>query len=79
MEASNDGVLGGFGHVSETDIRDSEAFLNGIISEVLPNAANGQRHLVALGMQSSLFLSGCVCWFCSEVSNELCRNKLSLD
>ncbi|XP_004293704.1 PREDICTED: alpha N-terminal protein methyltransferase 1 [Fragaria vesca subsp. vesca] len=54
VEASTDGVLGGFGHVSEADIRDSEAFLNGLLSEVLPNAANGQRHLVALDCGSGI-------------------------
>ncbi|KAL6198535.1 hypothetical protein ACLB2K_028324 [Fragaria x ananassa] len=54
VEASTDGVLGGFGHVSEADIRDSEAFLNGLLSEVLPNAANGQRLLVALDCGSGI-------------------------
>lgn len=54
MEASTDGVLGGFGHVSDADVRDSEAFLNGLLSELLPNAANSQRHLVALGTENSL-------------------------
>lgn len=56
MEASTDGVLGGFGHMSDADVRDSEAFLNGLLSELLPNAANSQRHLVALGTENCLSL-----------------------
>lgn len=54
VEASTDGVLGGFGHVSDADVRDSEAFLNGLLSELLPNAANSQRHLVALDCGSGI-------------------------
>lgn len=48
VEASVDGVLGGFGNVNEVDIKGSEAFLQMIFSDRFPNARNNQ-HLVALG------------------------------
>lgn len=48
VEATVDGVLGGYGHVNEPDIRDSEAFLNMILAERFPDSAMG-RHLVSLG------------------------------
>lgn len=53
MEASVDGVLGGYGHVDKADILGSEAFLNTLFSELFPNAAaSNQHHLVALGIHS---------------------------
>lgn len=48
MEASVDGVLGGFGNVNEADIKGSEAFLQTLFSERFPDAGRNQ-HLVALG------------------------------
>lgn len=63
MEASANGVLGGYGHVNEPDIMGSEAFLNTLLSERFPDAANGQRHLVVLGTQNSLSLSLSFCLF----------------
>lgn len=56
MEASVDGVLGGYGHVNEADINDSEAFLNTLLTVFFPDAGR-DRHLVALGIVSlSLFV-----------------------
>lgn len=49
MEASVDGVLGGYGHVNETDVRCSEAFLKTLLAE---RFGSGGRHLVALGTVS---------------------------
>lgn len=75
MEASTDGVLGGFGHVSDADVRDSEAFLNGVLSELLPNAANSQRHLVALGTENSLSLCFSeLVLFCCILSDKQCKS-----
>lgn len=48
MEASVDGVLGGYGHVNDADIKDSEAFLNTLLADCFPDAGRNQ-HLVALG------------------------------
>jgi protein N-terminal methyltransferase len=61
VEASVDGVLGGYGHVNEADIQGSEAFLNTLLSERFPNAGT-DSHLVALGT-NSLSLSPCMCVF----------------
>nr|XP_043624559.1 alpha N-terminal protein methyltransferase 1 [Erigeron canadensis] len=47
VEASMDGVLGGYGHVNEPDIKSSEAFLNTLLTAFFPNAGRNQ-HLVAL-------------------------------
>ncbi|KAJ4702851.1 alpha N-terminal protein methyltransferase 1-like [Melia azedarach] len=47
VEASVDGVLGGFGNVNEADIKGSEAFLQTLFSERFPDAGRNQ-HLVAL-------------------------------
>ncbi|KAL8101279.1 hypothetical protein AgCh_033236 [Apium graveolens] len=47
VEASVDGVLGGYGHVNEADIKDSEAFLNTLLADCFPDAGRNQ-HLVAL-------------------------------
>ncbi|KAH7836731.1 hypothetical protein Vadar_004896 [Vaccinium darrowii] len=47
VEASVDGVLGGYGHVNEQDIKSSEAFLNTLLVDRFPNG-EGSRQLVAL-------------------------------
>lgn len=49
VEASVDGVLGGYGQVNDADIRDSEAFLNFLLPQRFHDSAN-KRHLVALGI-----------------------------
>lgn len=48
VEASDDGVLGGFGKVNDVDIKGSEAFLQNLFFERFNNAARTD-HLVALG------------------------------
>lgn len=48
VEASVDGVLGGYGHVNEADILGSEVFLKSILAERFPFAGK-DRPLVALG------------------------------
>ncbi|KAI4324170.1 hypothetical protein L6164_023727 [Bauhinia variegata] len=53
VEASVDGVLGGFGNVNEADIRDSEAFLKILLSERLARGNSGQP-LVALDCGSGI-------------------------
>ncbi|KAH9795966.1 alpha N-terminal protein methyltransferase 1 [Citrus sinensis] len=53
VEASVDGVLGGFGNVNEVDIKGSEAFLQMLLSDRFPNARNNQ-HLVALDCGSGI-------------------------
>ena len=75
VEASVDGVLGGYGHVNEPDIKDSEAFLSLLLNERFPrpsSATTDQRHLVALGKLSlslsththtHLYMCVCVCFF----------------
>lgn len=67
VEASVDGVLGGYGHVNEADIHGSEAFLKTLLSERYPNAGTEGR-LVALGtlsLQLRMFeyLYTCMCAF----------------
>ncbi|GMP73221.1 hypothetical protein CsSME_00031040 [Camellia sinensis var. sinensis] len=47
VEASVDGVLGGYGHVNEPDIKSSEAFLNTLLSDRFPDGGRN-RHLVVL-------------------------------
>ncbi|KAK4348130.1 hypothetical protein RND71_034469 [Anisodus tanguticus] len=47
VEATVDGVLGGYGHVNAPDIKASEDFLNTILAERFPDAGRG-HHLVAL-------------------------------
>lgn len=47
-----DGVLGGYGHVNDADIKGSEAFLQTLLSELVVDGGRDQ-HLVALG---TLFL-----------------------
>lgn len=56
VEASVNGVLGGYAQVNEPDIEGSEAFLNTLLSERFPNS----DHFAALGI-STLSLSLCVC------------------
>jgi protein N-terminal methyltransferase len=46
VEASTEGVLGGYGCVNDADVKGSEAFLRPLISERFGTA---KRHLVALG------------------------------
>ncbi|XP_071717071.1 alpha N-terminal protein methyltransferase 1 [Rutidosis leptorrhynchoides] len=53
VEASMDGVLGGYGHVNEPDINSSEAFLSTLLNEFFPNAGRNQ-HLVALDCGSGI-------------------------
>lgn len=48
VEASVDGVLGGYGHVNDADIIGSEVFLKTLLQERLVNVGANQ-HLVALG------------------------------
>lgn len=62
MEASVDGVLGGYGHVNEADVKDSEAFLNTLLAGLFPDAGRNQ-HLVALGIFSICFI---------EMPNKVC-------
>ncbi|KAG1348029.1 putative Alpha N-terminal protein methyltransferase 1 [Cocos nucifera] len=51
VEASVDGVLGGYGHVNEADVKGSAAFLN----TLLPNRfGTERRHLVALDCGSGI-------------------------
>ena len=52
VEASVNGVLGGYAQVNEPDIEGSEAFLNTLLSERFPNS----DHFAALGI-STLSLS----------------------
>ncbi|XP_059667613.1 alpha N-terminal protein methyltransferase 1 isoform X2 [Cornus florida] len=52
VEASVDGVLGGFGHVNEPDIKGSEVFLNTLFAERFDGGRN--RHLVALDCGSGI-------------------------
>lgn len=47
VEATVDGVLGGYGHTDQTDIKGSEAFLNELLSNRFPGGGKNQ-HLVAL-------------------------------
>ena len=54
VEASDDGVLGGFAQVNEPDIIASEGFLNTLLKEFFPNSGKNQ-HLVALGQFSYNF------------------------
>lgn len=53
VEASVDGVLGGYGHVNVIDIKGSEGFLKMLLSDRYADAGKN-RHLVALGILSSL-------------------------
>ncbi|XP_076887115.1 alpha N-terminal protein methyltransferase 1-like [Bidens hawaiensis] len=53
VEASVDGVLGGYAHVNEPDINNSEAFLNTLFARLFPNSGRNQ-HLVALDCGSGI-------------------------
>lgn len=55
QEASYNGVLGGFEHVSEPDIAESRKFLLKALAGPLEQAAAKNRKLVAIGAQSSPF------------------------
>ncbi|KAL4439667.1 hypothetical protein ABPG75_002668 [Micractinium tetrahymenae] len=48
QEASDNGVLGGYGHLSAADVRDSRAFLRKAFGAALAEAEAGQRQLAAL-------------------------------
>uniref|UniRef100_A0A7N0T3P3 Alpha N-terminal protein methyltransferase 1 n=1 Tax=Kalanchoe fedtschenkoi TaxID=63787 RepID=A0A7N0T3P3_KALFE len=50
VEASVDGVLGGYGHVNDQDLKGSEAFLNSLLRDRLLR----NRHLVALDCGSGI-------------------------
>jgi len=52
VEASVDGVLGGYGRVNDADIKCSEAFLRTVFSELLVDG--GKNHLVALDCGSGI-------------------------
>ncbi|PSS19304.1 Alpha N-terminal protein like [Actinidia chinensis var. chinensis] len=47
VEASEDGVLGGYGHVNDPDIKSSEAFLNTLLSDQFTDEKRN-RHLAVL-------------------------------
>ncbi|KAG0500734.1 hypothetical protein HPP92_000806 [Vanilla planifolia] len=51
VEASLDGVLGGYGHVNETDVKGSEAFLKPLL---LDRFGRGRKRLVALDCGSGI-------------------------
>lgn len=53
VDASVDGVLGGYGHVTDADIKGSEAFLNSLLSDPLINKGD-KRSLVALDCGSGI-------------------------
>lgn len=53
MEASNEGVLGGYGCVNDADVKGSDAFLRPLLAERFGAA---KRHLVALGESISVDL-----------------------
>lgn len=53
VEATVDGVLGGYAHVSHADIKASEAFLRALLSERFPNVGR-DRQLVALDCGSGI-------------------------
>ncbi|KAI3455890.1 hypothetical protein Pfo_012553 [Paulownia fortunei] len=53
VDATVNGVLGGYGHVNEPDIEGSEAFLNSLLAERFPDAGRGRR-LVALDCGSGI-------------------------
>ncbi|KAL8144435.1 hypothetical protein V2J09_017467 [Rumex salicifolius] len=47
VEASVDGVLGGYGHVNDVDVKASEVFIHSLFSELFTDSGKN-RHLVAL-------------------------------
>ncbi|XP_019156326.1 PREDICTED: alpha N-terminal protein methyltransferase 1 [Ipomoea nil] len=60
VDATVDGVLGGYGHVNDADIAASDAFLTSILAERFPaqrdapTAGRTSRHLVALDCGSGI-------------------------
>ncbi|KAL8482200.1 hypothetical protein ACS0TY_028378 [Phlomoides rotata] len=54
VEATVDGVLGGYGHVNKPDREGSEAFLNSVLAERFPDAASRGRRLVSLDCGSGI-------------------------
>jgi protein N-terminal methyltransferase len=54
VEASVDGVLGGYGHVNDADIIGSEVFLKTLLQERLVNNVGANQHLVALDCGSGI-------------------------
>ncbi|XP_030471306.1 alpha N-terminal protein methyltransferase 1 isoform X3 [Syzygium oleosum] len=53
VEATTDGVLGGYAHVNDADVKGSEAFLKMILAERFPGGGRG-RNLVALDCGSGI-------------------------
>ncbi|XP_021845343.1 alpha N-terminal protein methyltransferase 1 isoform X2 [Spinacia oleracea] len=53
VDASVDGVLGGYGHITDADIKGSEVFLNSLLSDPLLDKGRS-RHLVALDCGSGI-------------------------
>lgn len=53
VEATADGVLGGYAHVNDADIKGSEAFLKMLLAERFPDGGRG-RNLVALDCGSGI-------------------------
>lgn len=49
VEASVNGVLGGYGHVNDADVKGSEGFLQTLLAELFVDGGI-DRHLVALGI-----------------------------
>ena len=49
VEASVDGVLGGYGHVNDADVKGSEGFLQTLLAELFVDGGI-DRHFVALGI-----------------------------
>ena len=49
QEASYDGVLGGYGHVSDADIAESDKFLKKVLAVPLRESQSGARRLTAIG------------------------------
>lgn len=69
VEASVDGVLGGYGHVNDADIIGSEVFLKTLLQERLVNNVGANQHLVALGKSLlSLVFIGFLPYVCSYKS-----------
>lgn len=62
VPATDDGVLGGYGHVSEQDAKDNTAFLKSTMADALKEKENGTKKLVAcdcgagIGRVTSSFL-----------------------
>jgi protein N-terminal methyltransferase len=61
QEASYDGVLGGYGSVSDTDVAESDKFLKKAFGKVLEEGSAGKRQLVAAGEMFKQVMQG-TCW-----------------